>query len=198
MELFEAIRTRRSVRKFDTSREVPRAALQEILTAATWAPNHRRHEPWRFYVIQGDALKAFAAVRADITRTDLQHLDPAVAGVRIDRAYQSILRTPVIIAVTSTHGENDEHKRDNYAACCAAIENLLLAAHGRGLGAVWRTGRLLDRRVKAFVGSPEEETLVGVVYLGYPAADPESDLAARQPLEARVTWIGLPDAALEV
>lgn len=45
MDLFEAIRTRRSVRKFDPSREVPKAALEEILTAATWAPNHRWHEP---------------------------------------------------------------------------------------------------------------------------------------------------------
>lgn len=198
MEIDEAIRTRRSVRKFDAGREVPRAALEAVLTAATWAPNHRRHEPWRFYVIQGHAKKAFAEVRAAITRADLQHLDPAVASVRIDRAYQSILRTPVLIAVTSAHGENDEHRRDNYAACCAAIENLLLAAHGRGLGAVWRTGRLLDPRVKAFVGSTADETLVGVVYLGYPAADPESDLAERQPLAARVTWIGLPDVTVEV
>jgi nitroreductase len=191
MELYEAIRTRRTVRKFDVSREVDRVILEEVMTAATWAPNHRRQEPWHFYVIQGEAKRAFAAVRAEITRTDLQQVDPAVAAVRLDRAYQSILRTPAIIAVTSSHGESAAHKHDNYAACCASIENLLLAAHGRGLGAVWRTGRLLDPRVKAFIGSGAEETLVGVVYLGYPAADPESDQAVRQPLGERVTWITL-------
>lgn len=80
-------------------------------------------------MIQGNAKKAFAEVRAEITRADLQHLDP---------------------------------------------------------------------RVKAFVGSTADEKLVGVVYLGYPAADPESDLVERQPLAARVTWIGSQDVTVEV
>lgn len=189
MDIFEAIRTRRTVRKFHVSRPVPRELITEILTAATWAPNHRRQEPWRFYVIDGEARNAFAEVRAGITRTDLQHLDQEAAAVRIDRAYQSILRTPAIIVVTSHHGESEEHRKDNYAATCAAIQNLLLAAHACGMGAVWRTGRLLDPRVKEFVGAGEPETTVGVIYLGYPAADPESDLAARQPLETRVKWV---------
>lgn len=192
MELFEAIRTRRTVRKFNPEREVPDAVLEEILTAATWAPNHRRQEPWRFYVIRGEARTAFAEVRAEITRQDTQALDPAVAGVRIERARNSILRTPVAIVVTSHHGESDDHRRDNYCAVCAAIQNLLLAAHGRGLGAVWRTGRLLDPRVKEFAGASEDQTMVGVVYLGYPAADPESDEAVRQPLHSRVTWVKTP------
>lgn len=189
MDLLEAIRTRRTVRKFDPDRPVPRPLLEEILTAATWAPNHRRQEPWRFYVMQGAAREAFSAVRAEITRTDLQHLDPEAAAVRIERARRSILVTPVIIAVTSHPGENEQHAADNYAACCAAIQNLLLAAHARGLGAVWRTGRLLDDRVKAFIGAPAPERLVGLVYMGYPAADPESDLAVRQPLASRVFWL---------
>lgn len=192
MELFEAIRTRRTVRKFNYARPVEAELLTQILSAATWAPNHRRQEPWRFYVIQGEALKAFAEVRADITRDDVRGIDPAVAEVRIERARRSILTTPVVIAITGTHGENDDHRRDNYCAVCAAIQNLLLAAHARGLGAVWRTGRLLDPRVKEFVGAGESETMVGVVYLGYAAVDPESDLAARQPLASRVTWIGSP------
>lgn len=190
MELLEAIRTRRSVRKFDREREVPDGVLRAILTAATWAPNHRRQEPWRFYVIRGASRIPFSQVRAEITRTDTLHLDPGVAAVRIERARNSILNTPLIIAATGAHGENAEHRRDNYCAVCAAIQNLLLAAHAQGLGAVWRTGRLLDDRVKAFVGAGEHETLVGVIYLGYPASDPESDPASRQPLESRVVWVG--------
>lgn len=189
LELFEAIRTRRTVRKFDPIRQVAPGVLQEILTAATWAPNHRRQEPWRFYVIQGPALEAFAAVRAEITRTDTLGIDPNVAAIRIERARTSILRTPLIVVVTAHPGENDEHQRDNYRATCAAIQNLLLAAHASGLGAVWRTGRLLDERVKVFVGAPAPESMVGVVYLGYPAADPESDVAERQPLATRVTYV---------
>lgn len=189
MELFEAIRTRRTVRKFDPARRVPPEVLTEIISAATWAPNHRRQEPWRFYVMQDKALQAFSAVRAEITRADTRQIDPAVAAIRIERARQSILRTPAIIAVTSTPGENEDQRRDNYCAVCAAIQNLLLAAHAQGLGAVWRTGRLLDGRVKAFIGAPEAERLVGVVYLGYPAVDPESDEAMRQPLASRVVWL---------
>lgn len=193
MELFEAIRTRRTVRKFNPERPVPVGVLEEILTAATWAPNHRRQEPWRFYVIRGEALKAFAEVRAGITRRDTRGLDPAVAAVRIERARNSILRTPVVIVVTADHGESEEHRRDNYCAACAAIQNLLLAAHGRGLGAVWRTGRLLEPDVKGFVRAGEPESMVGVVYLGYPAADPESDEAMRLPLSSRVTWVKAPE-----
>lgn len=188
MDVQEAIRTRRSVRKFAPDPVAPEL-IQAVVAAGTWAPNHRRTEPWHFYVIHGETRRAFAQVRAEISRVDLAHLDPSVAAVRIQRAHDSILRTPVLIAVTAEQGTTPEMRTDNEKATCACIQNMLLTAHSLGLGAIWRTGKLLDARVHAFIGAPPTATLVGVIYLGYPAADPESDAAERVAVTAKTTWL---------
>jgi nitroreductase len=63
MDVFEAIRTRRSIGA--VSQDVPpREVIEEILEAATWAPNHRLTEPWRFIVLAGSAREAFGEAMA--------------------------------------------------------------------------------------------------------------------------------------
>jgi nitroreductase len=68
------------------------------------------------------------------------------------------------------------------------VENLLLAAHDLGLGAMWRTGTAASNpEVKAFLGFPPDEHLIAFVYVGYPEG--ERPPANRPPFADHVTWI---------
>src|SRR5262249_10118629 len=55
MDVYEAVRTRRSVRNF-TNRPVPREALERVLSAAAWAPSGSNIQPWHIYVVTGASL----------------------------------------------------------------------------------------------------------------------------------------------
>ena len=55
MDVYEAVRTRRSVRNF-TNQPVPREALERVLSAAAWAPSGSNIQPWHIYVVTGASL----------------------------------------------------------------------------------------------------------------------------------------------
>src|SRR4051812_16026918 len=99
MDLFTAIETRRSVGRVGP--EVPpRALIEQIIEAAVWAPNHHLTEPWRFFVLTGEARVAFGTAMAEGQRP---HLDPTLPAARVDdllaKASGKALRAPVIITI---------------------------------------------------------------------------------------------------
>jgi nitroreductase len=81
------------------------------------------------------------------------------------------LRAPVIIAVGIEPGESAKVVPvEEIEAGAAAVQNMLLAAHGIGLGAMWRTGDpAYDPEVLAHLGLSERASVLGFVYVGYPA-----------------------------
>ncbi len=115
MDALEAIRTRRSIRKY-TGQPVAEPDIQAMLTAAMMAPTALDQRPWHFVVIrQATALRLLAArmPKCDMLRT-------ASLGIVVC-------------------GDTRLEKIPGYwiQDCCACTQNLLLAAHARGLGAVW-------------------------------------------------------------
>ena len=77
---------------------------------------------------------------------------------------------------------------ENICACAAAVENLLLAAHDLGLGAIWKTGGAVeDADIKNFFGFEADQHLIAIVYLGYPDTEP---MQLARPLSAdRTRWL---------
>jgi nitroreductase len=77
---------------------------------------------------------------------------------------------------------------EELAAAHAAVQNLLLAAHALGLGAVWRSGDPMYHPLmhQAF-GLDERESLVGLIYIGY--SDMKELQGRRQPAEAKTVWL---------
>jgi nitroreductase len=77
---------------------------------------------------------------------------------------------------------------ENVCAAAAAVQNLLLAAHALGLGAMWRTGTAaFEPKVKAFLGFAPDQHLIGFIYIGYPEGEPKPP--QRPSVEDRVVWI---------
>jgi len=163
----------------------PRETLQEILVAACSAPDHARLRPWRFIVVEETAREAlgdaFAAAHAE--------RDPNAGPADLRRTRVKALRAPLIVVVVSAprpHPKVPFWEQRASAACVAY--GVVLAAHVRGVGAMWRTGWYGDApKVRAHLGLDDGEEVMGWVYLGTPAG---AEPAPRPAAELPVTWLG--------
>lgn len=159
MEVLEAIRSRRSVRSY-TDEPVTDAEVREILTAGTWAPSGLNNQPWRFVVVRDEAAKGELASLTKYRRI--------VEGAR------------VLLAVFCDREAmyNDVKDHQGIGAC---LQNMLLAAHGLGLGAVW-LGEILNRaaEVNLLCDLPSRYELMAVIAVGRPAST--GQVSTRKPL----------------
>ncbi len=185
--VFDAIRDRRSVGRVRPERP-PMAMIEAIIEAATWAPNHRLTEPWRFIVLAGEARHALGEVMAQSQAE--RRADDLTAA----RAAAKALRAPVIIAIAVEPAIGPKVVEiEEITAGAAATQNLLLAAHALGLAAIWRTGDpTYDPAVKAFLALSPTASLLAFVYVGYPDAPPPS--RSRRPIAEVTTWRGWDEA----
>ncbi|HEX7394885.1 MAG TPA: nitroreductase [Anaerolineaceae bacterium] len=184
MELLIAIHTRQSVAKVLPD-PVPRQVIERLLDAAVQAPNHHRNRPWRFVVLTGPARQRLGQVMAQGRLSQAPDTTESV----LEAERKKPLRAPVVIAVGIDKSDSEKIiEIENVCAGAAAVQNLLLAAHDLGLGAIWRTGTAAsDPLVKAFLGFAAHQQLIAFVYVGYP--DGERLLAGRPSFEDRVTWM---------
>ena len=90
--ILDTIRTRRNIREF-TNEHVPESALKVIIEAATWAPNHRNTEPWRFIVLtkEGDMRKKVADIIKDWVYQNVKNPNPERRIANSKAAMQEIL-----------------------------------------------------------------------------------------------------------
>jgi nitroreductase len=184
MELLTAIHTRHSVPKVRPD-PIPRQVIERLLDAAVQAPNHHRNRPWHFVVLTGAARERLGEVMA---RARLSQ-DPETPDFEIEAERKKPLRAPVVIAVGIDKPDSPKIiEIENICSGAAAVQNLLLASHDLGLGAMWRTGTAASApAVKSFLGFAADQSIIAFVYVGYPEIDRPP--ARRASFEDRVTWM---------
>ncbi|MDX1579449.1 MAG: nitroreductase, partial [Gemmatimonadota bacterium] len=170
MDVFEAIRTRRSIKEH-TDRTVTRDEIERLLETVVLAPNHRMTEPWRFYVLGPEARRAYGAALG--ARKAKKVDDPEAAAAVKAKVASSHAELPAMIAVAIVQDENPEIREEDYAAAFMGLQNLSLAAHATGLGTHLKTGAVMDDpAARAAVGLPDDQRIVAIVELGEPADVP--------------------------
>jgi len=181
MDIFSAIKNRRSIKPLDLSdAPVPRDLIQKILEAANWAPSHRHTEPWRFKIYLGDARKRLAEVVAGT-------LSPA-ESLKATMTVTKMTQPPVIIAIICHQSPLPKViPHEEIASTAMAVQNLHLAARALGLGGFWSSGKkAFHESVAEFMALEPNEQCLGFFYLGYPKVDwPKS---ARGAIEEKVEW----------
>lgn len=172
MEVLEAIKTRRSIGKLKDT-PLPRELIEEIIEAGTWAPNRYLTEPWRFFVISGDGRKKLSKVMEDIAIQSGVDPNSQEGKEKLEKEKGKPYRAPVIIAVAAEVTEDEKVIRiEELGAVDAAIQNMLLAAHGLRLASVWKTGKACySPMMKNFFGLKEKDEVLGLIFLGYPDMD---------------------------
>jgi nitroreductase len=171
LSVLDAIHRRRSIGKM-TGEMPPREAIEQVLDAAIQAPNHHLTEPWRFFVLAGDARLELgdAMVRARLASEPNPDDVPALV---LEKLRQKPLRAPVIIAVAVQPQPGAKVVEiEEICSGAAAAQNMLLAAEAIGLAAMWRTGdACFSDEIKKFFGLDVDDHLLGFIYLGYAAID---------------------------
>ncbi len=188
MDVQEAIRTRYTADSF-SEETAPRAVIERLIEAAIWAPNHFMTEPWRFHVVAGAEREAMGEALVEWLLSDANPDTPDEDEV--ERGRTTAMRSPVMVVVSQTHDPEGGPGRDleDYAACCCAIQNLMLAAHAEGLTTKWATGRTLRYQgMKDHLGLAPDDRIVGFVFVGYPAEDAPADRQRKPPI---VDWRGI-------
>ena len=181
LSVYHAIYGRRSAWKF-ADRPVDLMAIERMLDAAIWAPNHRLTEPWRSFVLeQGSPVRARAAELA----AEYQMQRTGDQG-RADAARQKVLEPPVVIYVYSVPGPDDETTKENYASVCIAAHNISLAGTAEELAVTWETGGATRHPgLTELLGADESWEMATMLLIGHPGEHPVS---RRSPASKAVTW----------
>jgi F420 biosynthesis protein FbiB-like protein len=182
----DLIKRRRSIRKF-SPRQIDVAVVREVLEAARWAPSAHNAQPWRFIVLTNDALKRVLAEAmatawvADMTK------DGVDVEVRENMAKASVERftcAPVLVVACLTMKGMAKYA-DKLRQQCerdlavqslgAAVQNMLLAAHAKGLGACWFSApSFCKETVRKVLNMPQDVEPQALIVLGYPAEKPRA------------------------
>ena len=148
MDVFDAITTRRSVRRF-TEEGIPDGVLDKVISLAQFAPSAGDARPWSFVVVDREAILDVAA--------------------RINPFADAASRSGCGIVICGEVSK-EKHKGFWVQDCAAATTTLLLAAHGEGLGAVWTGVYPVKERVDAWrkiLALPKDVVPFALVLLGY-------------------------------
>lgn len=145
-------------------------ALNQILGAAMRAPDHGRMRPWRFLLVRNRARQRLGKLFADaLLRRNGSATEPQLQSERAKAG-----RAPLIIVVSASIRDNPKVPPiEQIVATGAAAQNMMLAAHALGFGAMWRTGpNAYDSELKQALGLSREDVLIGFLYIGTPASRP--------------------------
>ena len=165
MEVLEAIRTRRSVRKYAPD-PVPDELLRQVLEAARWAPSWANTQCWEVVVVRDPERK--------------KALSELLVPER-NPAKNAVATAPVVLAVCGRKGVSGFYKGQPVTEkgdwlmfdVALAVQNICLAAHALGLGTVI-VGALDHARAGELLGLPEDVELVVLIPLGKPAHEPKA------------------------
>tara|TARA_B110000495_G_scaffold102574_1_gene88628 strand:+ start:2028 stop:2609 length:582 start_codon:yes stop_codon:yes gene_type:complete len=165
-EFAETLRGRRTIELF-LQKKVPEELVNEAIEVAIWAPNHHVTEPWHFYRLGEETKQQCLDLCSDI-----------VTAKKGDKAAEFKRRSwsekPNWMVVTCKRSSNESSQLEDYAACCAAVQNLTLYLWKAGIGSKWTSGDIIrDPRFFEIVGiNTDEEFVVGLIWYGYPKMTP--------------------------
>ena len=178
----DAIKERRSVRKY-LARPVPKKTIKEALVAAGWAPSAHNAQPWRFIILADALVKRELAEAmaeswaADIAKDGL-NIEPEKFKFRVER----FATAPVLILACLTMDGMDNFSDEKRQKCerdlamqslAAALQNMLLAAYAKGLGACWFCAPgFCKETVRKVLKIPDEAEPEALIAMGYPAEKP--------------------------
>ena len=168
MEVFEAIKSRRSIRHYKPE-GVDEKTVTSVLEAAHWAPSWSNNQCWRFIIVKDIKIKTQIADTLTKIKIDDEMLENAGAT--------AIKQAPLLIVVCAEKGQagyntdgtttTDKGKYWFMFDVALAMENLTLAAHAVSLGTVI-IGGFDSVEVEHVLGVPDGFAVVAMTPLGYP------------------------------
>ncbi len=157
MDVFECIRTRRSIRKFK-DKAVPWDNIVSIMQAGKYAPSAGNLQNWKFIVMKDDAKRK------------------AISKASLDQEWMEVAPIHIVVLGDPEKAEKFYGTRGRrlytIQGVAAAVQNMLLTAHSLGLGACW-VGAFDEDQIIRLLGLPEQVEVHAIVVIGHADEKPE-------------------------
>lgn len=151
MDIFDAIKNRRSVRRFE-ERPVPEELIRKIVEAGQWAPSACNRQDWKFIIVDSEEVKE------KILKETTAHF---------------VGKAPLLIFVLYSNRTDNLEYKDHLLSAAMAAQNMQLAAHALGLGACCVNNLPIKSRLKKILNIPRSYDPVALLCMGYPKAVPK-------------------------
>jgi nitroreductase len=163
--LEQLIQTRRSVFPSQyTGGEIPRHDVLKILESARWAPNHKKTEPWRYKVLQGNALIDLGAFIGDqFVKSTGKPL-----SIKLKKLQEKLAVTSAMLLVFKERDENESIPEwEEVAAVSMSVQNMWLTTHNLGYGCYWSSPKdFVNMSDFQHISVGEREEFLGFFYIG--------------------------------
>lgn len=182
--IFDLIRTRRSVFPAQyNDQPIAKSDIEKILEAANWAPTHKKTEPWRFKVLQGEAknkLGLFLSLKYMESETSPKEF-------KVKKLMENPKRAGAVIAICMQRDLKESLPEwEEISAVAMAVQNMWLCCTALGIGAYWSTPPLI-KYMNEFFEMNEGEQCLGFFYMGN--YDDELPEVTRKPIADKVVWM---------
>lgn len=159
----DTIQGRRAVFPSQYNQEpISKEEIITLLEAANWAPTHRRTEPWRFIVFQGESQAKLGAFLADTYKETAANF----SEFKQQKIAAKCVQSAAVIAICM---QRDPEERvpewEEIASVAMAVQNMWLTAHEMGIGAYWSSPSL-RLHLADHVPMAEGEQCLGFFYMG--------------------------------
>lgn len=171
-------------------RELAEELLNEILVNATWAPNHKMTEPWRFIVLRGKYLEEYGEYMVNYYKDMYaKELFPEELEKRLMKLRNYPLNAACMIGIILVRNQKiNLPEWEEVAAVASAVQNMALTCAANDIGSYWSTKSVAIDYIAEF-GLAENEKSLGLLYLGYYPEDLELSKKRRTPLSKKVIYL---------
>ncbi len=182
--IFDLIKDRRSIFPVQyNDMPIAKEHIEQILQAANWAPTHKKTEPWRFKVLQGDSQSRLG----DFLSDKYQQVEKKPKEVIIKKLKTNSEKSAAVIAICMQRDLKETVPEwEEVAAVAMAVQNMWLCCAEMGIGCFWSSPGLI-KFMDEFFDLAEGERCLGFLYMGY--FDGELPESTRKPIEDKVVWV---------
>ncbi len=186
-DINQVIRSRRSTYPQQyTGEKIPKEVIESLIENATWAPNHKHTEPWRFKIFENGSKDSLIDTIKSIQMNGVAEENISKAKLRKFNVKKE--KTSHVIAIVVSY---DTQKRipewEELAAVSCAVQNIYLSLEPYGIAGYWSTGSTIDSaEMRSFLKLDSNEQCIGLFYLGVPGDIPS--VSQRQPSSSKLEW----------
>lgn len=161
-DIQDIISSRRTIHNFQPT-PPSHELLVEAIDMARWAPNHKLTEPWKFYILGKTTSAKIAHLNADL-------LTQTKGQAAAEKKRERWLCMPSAIVVSCKKCADPFREKEDYAATCCAVQNMMLYLWSKGVGTKWSTSKVITTPAfSEIIGAdPKEEEVIGLFWCGYP------------------------------
>ncbi|MEP7196676.1 MAG: nitroreductase [Saprospiraceae bacterium] len=145
--------------------QIDQSILETLIENATWAPNHKKTQPWRFVIFTGASLNKLSSFLSEFYKLNVS--SESFNEIKYKKAGEKALQSAAVIAICIERSpESLIPAWEETAAVACAVQNLWLSASAMGIGSYWSSPEAI-RALPEFLNLTSNQECLGLFYMGW-------------------------------